>query len=68
MYPDGPQETLKTSESESSHSKAFTKRLMGMPDNEITELIEDSRDKEYIDSGKEKKKRLPAKVMHYILL
>ena len=41
---------------------------MGMPDNEITELIEDTRDKEYIDSGKEKKKRLPAKVMHYILL
>ena len=34
---------------------------MGMPDYEITELIEDTRDKEYIDSGKEKKKGLHGK-------
>ncbi|XP_017252550.1 piezo-type mechanosensitive ion channel homolog isoform X2 [Daucus carota subsp. sativus] len=61
MSPDEPQETLKNLESESSHSKAFTKRLMGMPDNEITELIEDSRDKEFIDSGEENKIRLQGK-------
>ncbi|KAK1398972.1 piezo-type mechanosensitive ion channel-like [Heracleum sosnowskyi] len=54
MSPAEPQETHLSAKTESSQAKAFAKKFIGTPDNEITEVKEDAKNSEYINSGEEK--------------